>query len=534
MFAGPRLPKLDMTVQLCDNGDVRITEVRHMQIDLTGSEIYIVIGNLDDDSRVGNLQVRDEMGCDFRNIVRWDVDASRAAKARKCGIVTKSNGYELCWGQGETGDRTYTVRYVITNVVRSYQDADGFNFMFVASNISPHPEEVTITFEREDGEPLGQEDVKMWAFRYRGDINWVDGKVVARAEDGLEDDEAMIVMLRFEKGVLHPAVSVNEKFDTLKDKAFEDSSYVEGFFDDFSFFDILWLVLAFVFTPIVYAIWLVYVFFKRRKVMKDLMWYRDLPFNGGLLKTNQVMNAYRYFGKDYKGLISALVLRLLSIGALRIEEREVQPSAFKKMMGAQPKRMSLICIYPLIDDKKTKDMALLKKLHAIFLKASGDDAVLQPNELTQWMKSHTGEVDPFMNSLKLSRSVGDCDKDLENSRKVFGMKKFLEDFTLANERHVTELGLWKEYLIFAELFGIADQVRKDMKSINPEYLRMDQVLSQLSNENNTMLLTAYTLSGFRQYDTTKAAEAARSGGGGSTSFGGGGGFSGGGSGGGVR
>ncbi len=528
------LHNLDITVLLDDNGDAYITEVRRMTIDSRGTELYIVIGNLDSDSRVDRLNVRDEMGVNFRDIGKWEEKFDRKWKTYKCGIIEKRNGYELCWGLGSSGERIYTTSYVITNVARAYQDYDGFNFMFVATGLNPSPQSATITISRKDGQPLPQEATKMWAFRFHGDIHWVDGKVVARAEDGLSSEDGMIIMLQLDKGILHPSIKEDDKFETLKEKAFDGSDYGNSDFD-LDLETIFYLLLFLVFLPITVTIYVVYVWWNKRKVTKDLLWYRDLPFEGSLFRSNQVINAYQYIGNDYKNLISALVLRLLSIGALRIEEHDVEPSAFKKMMGAKPQRMRLIAIYPLIDNGKTKDMALLKKLHAIFLKASGNDAILQPNELTQWMKGHTSEVDPFMNSLKQNRSISNCNKDWDNTRSVFGMKKFLEDFTLANERHVTELGLWKEYLVFAELFGIAKQVRKDMMHINPEYLNMDQALQQLSNENNTMLLTAYTLSGFRQYNTTKAAEAARSSGsGGHSSWGGGGGFSGGGCGGGIR
>lgn len=525
------LHNLDITVLLDDNGDAYITEVRRMTIDDKGTELYIVIGNLDDDSRVEKLKVSDEMGVNFRNIGKWEVKFDRQWKTYKCGIVEKGNGYELCWGLGDAGERTYTTSYVITNVVRAYQDYDGFNFMFVASDIKPSPEKATITIGRKDGKPLPQEATKMWAFRYHGDINWVDGQVVAHADEGLSGDEGMIVMLRFDKDMLHPAVSKSDKFDTLKDKAFEGSYYENvGKLD----FKSILVIICFCFLlPLVFGLYVGYVFLKKRKATRDMTWYRDLPFKGDLMKTNQVMNAYRYFTCDYKNLISALVLRLLSIGALRIEEHDVQPTGLKKVLGASPKRMKLIAIYPLIDRPDIKNMPLLKRLHAIFMKASGDDAILQPDELTQWMRHHTSEVEPFVKSLRQSRSISSCDKDLDNTRSVFGMKKFLEDFTLANERHASELGLWKDYLIYAELFGIAKQVRKDMMRVNPEYLSMDEAFRQIADEDSTYLLTAYTLSGFHQYEKTMAAEAAK-GSGGSASFGGGGGFSGGGSGGGIR
>ena len=150
------------------------------------------------------------------------------------------------------------------------------------------------------------------------------------------------------------------------------------------------------------------------------------------------------------------------------------------------------------------------------------------------MKHHEMEVKEFIESTeKGSLSLKEGLRYSDDASKVFGLKKFLEDFTLANERHLSELGLWKDYLVYATLFGIADQVKADMKQINPEYMQMDQVIRNLTN--NTVVPALYT-STFASISSVKHdMERSRdSGGGGSSSFGGGGGFSGGGSGGGVR
>lgn len=68
--AGHTLYDLDMTVSLADNGDARITEVRHMDVGTDGTECYIVIGNLGS-SEVHDLTVSDETGREFTNIGSW-------------------------------------------------------------------------------------------------------------------------------------------------------------------------------------------------------------------------------------------------------------------------------------------------------------------------------------------------------------------------------------------------------------------------------------------------------------------------------
>ena len=90
-------------------------------------------------------------------------------------------------------------------------------------------------------------------------------------------------------------------------------------------------------------------------------------------------------------------------------------------------------------------------------------------------------------------------------------------------------------MIYATLFGNADQVIKDMKAINPEYFNMDKVAQQMADN-----MTLPTIRSVMHSSTTRAAmskaerEARASGRGGKASWGGGGGFSGGGFGGGVR
>ena len=137
----------------------------------------------------------------------------------------------------------------------------------------------------------------------------------------------------------------------------------------------------------------------------------------------------------------------------------------------------------------------------------------------------------------------------EEMGEVYGFKRFLDDFTLVNERNLTETKLWRDYIVWATLFGNAGQVMKDMKAINPEFFKMDEMGSQLSEgvtlpavDSSFLLITEGLLHEQamqrqkNQSSSRKSSSSSRSSGsGGSSSWGGGGGgFSGGGGGGGIR
>ena len=529
-LARPQLKDLNIRVVLSNNGDARITETRQMQIDDEGTECYIVVGNLNG-SDIRDLTVSDETGREFSNIGEWDIDMSRNWKEGKCGIVTKRDGYELCWGLGDSGSRTYTTSYTVTNLVKGYDDGDGFNYMFVAQGVSPLPDHVRLTIVPADTLLLTADTASVWGFRFQGEVGFSDGEIYAESTEPFESRSAMVVMCRFNKGIFEPADVRSGSFEDIRQNAFEGSDYVSD--DEWTTEDtiiVIFLVLGFLIFPIIAVIcYSIYVWRARRKVTKDLLWYRDIPLDGNLQQTNDMLNAYKYFNTDYNNLLSACILKLINIGGISIEQH----------LNEKGKDVQNFVIHDLED--ADKQPILLRKVHQIFQQAAGTDTILEPKELKSFMNSKYNQsiTDSFINTLHTKTGLSKYKDRLDEVRQVFGLKKYLQEFSLIDERHVQEVSLWKDYMIFATLFGIADQVIKDMKKVNPEYFNMDKVAQQMADD-----MTLPTIYSTMRKSTARAAmnkaerEAARearaSGRGGRSSWGGGGGFSGGGSGGGVR
>jgi len=532
--ARPQLHDLSIRVVLSRNGDARIIETRQMSIDSEGTECYIPIGNLKG-SEVRNLMVTDETEQTFTNISDWDINESRNWKAGKCGIVTKHNGYELCWGLGDSGERTYTTSYTVTNLVKGYDDADGFNYMFVAQGISPLPDHVKLTIEPEDTLQFTAENTGIWGFRYNGEVGFMNYQITAESSEPFENRSAMIVMAKFNKGMFEPTDVREGSFEQVKDLAFEGSDYNTSGSDEWTWEDtliLIALVIGFIFFPLFLLLgYIIYVWRARRKVKKDLLWYRDIPFGGDLQEANKAINAYKYMGADFNNLLSACILKLIDMGGISIEQTT----------NAKGKTTSNFVIHEMKDIDHQP--VLLRQVHNIFKKAAGKDTILEPKELKSWMMDtyNQGTTDSFVQILHAKTAISNYKNRLEDVRQLFGLKKFLKEFSLLDERHVQEVSLWKDYMIYATLFGIADQVIKDMKKINPEYFNMDQVANQMADDRtlptiySTMHSSTTRAAMNKAEREARAASAARSSGhGGHASWGGGGGFSGGGFGGGVR
>ncbi len=525
--ARPYLHSLDIRVVLSHNGDARITETRVMDIDDEGTECYIGLGNMGG-SEVRDLRVSDEDGNDFENIGDWDIDESRSWKEYKCGIVYKHNGYELCWGLGESGSRTYTTSYTITSLIHAYPDADAIRHVFLDQDVSPKPDHAKISIEAEDSILFTDENCGIWGFRFGGELGFQDGRIIAYNTEDFGHSGAMYIMVRFNKRMFEPTIQEDDTFEHKKELAFEGSDYTSD--DEWTTEDtIILLVMAICFfiVPIVGFIWyLIYVWRARKKVNKDLLWYRDIPMKGNLQQANDVLNAYKYFGTDYNNLLSACILKLIDMGAISIEQT----------LNSKGKTEQNFVIHEL--QNYADQPLLLRKIHSMFKTAAGEDTVLEPKELRSFMRSSKNEsiTDSFINTLHTKTSISYYKERFDDVRQVFGLKKFLKEFSLLDERHVNEVTLWKDYMIYATLFGIADQVIKDMKKINPEYFNMDQVAAQMANDTTLPMIYSTLHSGTSRAVANKAAREARaSGHGGHSSWGGGGGgFSGGGFGGGVR
>ena len=528
LSARPFLHSLDIRVVLSRNGDAHITETRVMDIDSEGTECYIGLGNMGG-SEVRDLAVSDENGLEFTNIGSWDVDRSRDWKAGKCGIVYKHNGYELCWGLGESGSRTYTTRYVITSLVHAYPDADAIRHVFLDQDVSPKPDIARLSIEAEDSTLFSEENCGIWGFRFGGELSFEDGKIIVHNTEPFDYRGALYIMVRFDKGMFEPTIQEDDTFEHKKELAFEGSDYTSDN-EEWTWEDtliLLFLALSFFVVPVIGLLWyFLYVWRARKKVNKDLLWYRDIPLNGNLQQANDMLNAYKYLGTDYNNLLSACILKLINMGAISIEET----------LNRKGKTEQNFVIHEL---KNQGDQPLLlRKIHSMFKAAAGDDTVLEPKELRSFMRSSKNEsiTDSFINTLHTKTSISNYKERLDDVRQVFGLKKFLKEFSLLDERHVNEVSLWKDYMIYATLFGIADQVIKDMKKINPEYFNMDQVAAQMANDHTLPVIYSTLHSGTSRAVANKVARESRaSGGGGHSSWGGGGGgFSGGGFGGGVR
>ncbi len=533
-LAENQVESVRIDVELQDDGSAFVKETWVIDVESDITEWYLGKENLGK-MKIIDLGVTDESGMEFFNEgTNWNISRSREKKAFRCGLVKKSDGYEVCWGVGSNGLHTFTVTYTLTGLVKGYSDKDGFNHQFITSTDNGI-DDVSLTI-RKNGTILTPENTLLWGFGFHGEAEVVDGAAKYWSTEPFSSRSTLIALLGFEKGIFTPELTEDKTFDDVRKKALKGSEYKK----DNNFFEKVFDFLLFAFLGLISLalvgglIWAEISNKKRRKELlggkeSDVDWFRGVPVDGDLKRASNIIRliSQKSFStntgqQESERLISAYMMRLFYRGAFQLVPQLSGDPAFK------------INELTLTDnDVSGTDLNMELDLYNFFKEAAGDDSILQKKELRKWANKHGKKIYNWQNKIKDS-SITLKTLTAKEVREVFGLKKFLKDFTLIQDRGAVEVGLWNNYLIFASLYGIAEQVYKDFKKVCPEYFTLSKTMEQFQDVTPTVMWstfndsTRYFNRAASSYAASKSSGSGWSGGGGHTSFGGGGGFSGGG------
>lgn len=503
----------------------------------------------------------------------WNTNRTLEEKTYRCGLNPTPEGCELCWGQGSMGWHRWLAFIRIEGLVQSMNDYDGFNFMFLNPELVAPPRTATITVHNETGGPeWTAENIRFWGFGYKGSILLEDGKVVARTEEPLGTYDKMILMMRFDKGMLSPVNVRDIDFETMEKEAKKDSEWSPGaailgvlflgFIVDLCCgFRILLLLCGLIggfFTGLVKRIrcWSGHnykkAYFGTGKV--DGYW-RETPLDGDILQAAYILDKGLHLPPKNlpSRLISAYFLRWILDG---------------KVQALTDTGGQTVLSFP--EEVPEFDKISEKELYIIALGAalSNGNRVLEKDEFRKWAKKKGKSRlsswcrDAFDSGRKALKEKGFIDdykahsKGIPELKRLVQFQNFLKDFTITSEREAVEVKLWKDYLVYAALFGIADRVAAQFKKLNPAGFEQFSTSSHLSSGAllSTVALSSsigreirtrppapapvrssysYSSSSSHTYYGTST-RSSYSGRGGSSSYRGGGGYSGGGRGGGSR
>lgn len=545
----PSIRDVDITLTLLPDGTASIHE-RWDVCAADGTEWYLVRGNLGD-IRIGDLAVSDESRRAYVDEGSWDTQRGIAEKAGRCGIVRKRDGAEICWGIGSLGDHVFDVSYTMSRSVKSLNDYDMLHLQTVSPGLSSPPRHVRVTVRAQQHQ-LDTANTRAWGFGFAGRVDFRDGAVVYESTEAFVRNSSVIVLLRFDKGMFDSPSRQDRDFADALAVAMEGADF--GSDQDSDDGGDLARVAA-IFAVAVAGMCGIAATSRRamrKKILgmkpSEVPWSREIPFDADLEAAAYTLGKLgENSGSDT--LAAALILRMIYRGELSVAKDGDERVEISFNGAAGPGAAGASADGPAdgtADVSGSADPAAVE-LREMMLKASGADKVLQHNEFSRWAKRHAHEVAGWSsralvfgrNSLRDQKYIygsAYTPAGQSEARKLLGLKKFLQDFTLMGEKDTIEVILWQDYMVYGALFGIADKVAEQLRDINPDlfaevmdydYTTMHQLLFQ------TRLLSA-AITNSKASVAAEAAQQSARGFGGGTSFGGGGGFSGGGFGGGSR
>lgn len=513
-----------------------------------GTEWYLVRENLGD-IEIENFSVTDEdTGREYVNEGSWDVDRTLEEKDGRCGIHETSDGCELCWGFGSYGDHKFHVRYKMRNAAKSLDDYDMLHIQFVSDRLSSPPQNVKLVLEI-PGQKIDSTNARIWGFGYKGKCIFTKDRVYMESDGPFDYNSSLILLMRLDKGMISPASVQKRSFKDHLDYALEGSEFTNdppGRFERllsgiFSFLLTAGTVLWYGgWIPLVYLISLIeWVCTKRRWLgtlfKRTIPWCRDVPYGGDILAANYAMLKVSPARIAKKARVaSAMILRMISLGAISV--RTGRDGKVELYLGDV--------------NRIDKSDSVMRELWDMIREAAGKDHALQDTEFSRWAKSNGKKVSSWVQSVKeqgrKSMERGGClnngvitDAGIRENRRLFGLRNFLDDFTLVEEKRSVEAVLWQDYLVYGALFGIADKVARELRDINPEAVVDPDVVVRtvyVTNDLGTSIMRAKSAydSSVSSSGGSGSGHSSFSGGGGHSSYSGGRGYSGGGHGGGCR
>ena len=550
---------IDMSIYVDNEGNAKITEIWDASLD-EGTEGYHPYYNLGNSS-IRDLKVIDDSGEVYENQSFWNINSTFTAKAYKCGIYENNGEVDICFGISKYGNRQYTIEYTIKNFI--YNTTDGYQILFwqlIPHSMTPPPKKVNIKIFSDKS---FSNDLPVWGYGNKGGLAIVSDGVIKleSPSGGLKTKQYMTVLVKFPANYFNTTNKINKSWDEIFSTSEEGTFRGEDFLDLLKeaiatavmFLSPLLLVYAFIFfIAFIDALTeqhsKLYKRFLRgdNRVNKDANLFRDLPFNDNIHLVYLIACEFGLVKKE-TDFMGALILEWIKDDSVRIIKK-------KNIFGFE--KLCIELVHEPMDDRE----------HRLYrhLQLAAKDNVLTRRELKKYCRKNNSSIKNFFEydrTITYEKLLNNSDlvypivtsgyvsmynyypSDLlrEKADQLYGLKKFFKEFKNMEDKSSIDVKLWQEYLIYAQILGVAKQVYKELKAYYPNlnYIDLENTMNIVNSITYSAVASAafsaslsHHFSTFMSSSGSSSGHSYSSGGGGHSSSGGGGGSFGGGSGGG--
>ena len=549
------IQKISMDIFIDNKGDAQVTETWSCKV-TQGTEVYHPYYNLGN-SQIKNLSVTDG-NAKYTTLSSWNTSGTLSSKANKCGINKISNGVELCWGISNYGSHTYTAKYTITNFVSELTDSQMIYWTLIPYDFSTSIGQVYIkihtNFKIAD-------TIDVWGYgNYGGTAYVYNGYIEMQSDGTLSTNEYMTILVKFPTETFNTTNKLNHNFDYYYDMAEKGTTkYVDSSDTDTKDESILVTIIKIILYPpmliIIIILIIVYKISNKdklkfgkegKRIPKDVPYFRDIPCKKDIFRAYYIAHQYG-LTKNKTDILGAIILKWLKEGLIKIEQKETELTFNKEntvvvLTKINPENLT---------DEKEQDLFIM-------MYEASKDGYLENAEFELWCDRSYKKIIGWFDWIIENEQHELLEEKLiiveqavfggyvyvatpelkQEAIELAGLKRYLNEYTLIEDRQAIEVDLFEEYLIYAQIMGIAKKVSKEFKDLYPEIIEQTNFNSyeniEFVQNCSTRAISSANKAETRE-EARRRAENYDSGGGGFSSGGGGGGsFGGGGGGGGFR
>ena len=529
------LDKLKFDVTVNEDGSMDVVET--WNIDISHVNTLYKTFKIDDDkfTSIKNVRVKDITG--NREFTQIDEEMYHVTENCYYGLINSKGNFEIAWGVGlddRYATRTYEISYTVVDAIGKYNDYAELYWQFIGEDFEVDADKITGTITLPSNAE-SEEDIKVWGHteNLNGEIYVTDTNKIKFQLENFDAGRYVEVRVLFPTEMIESTGRVYNE-DRYDDVIKEETRWAnqanlrrqwEEIKDEvvatFVIFVILALCIIFIEKAVKYGKKLSSI--KKFVPEQKLDYFRDLPEKDttpgeAVYILKEPYNAFsRHFGKIFSATL--LDLKLKDYIDLRVEKTDKNKDKIylKKLKESDSNLKS--------DEKRILDFAY---------KAFGKKTEVEMKTLEQYIEKHPAGVEALINGclkaiesqLKESKMFDKKQKEefsnyaglsgvyyvfaivtlfwafplaiillinglicgsikkkanvltqkgVDSKEKWKGLKKYMEDFSLLNEKEIPAIEVWEHYLVYATAFGIADKVLKQLKTIYPNIDELDSI-----------------------------------------------------------
>lgn len=526
------LNNLDFYAEIDKNGDMQVTETWDISVSDTNT-LYKTF-KLDNSkySNITNVQVSEVGKGNFTKTNTW---AYHLTKNHYFGGINNDGDFEIAWGVGldnSSATNTYKISYTVEDVIAKYNDCAEMYWQFVGDDFEVNASKITGTIKLPSN-VSSREDIKVWGHvkTLNGEIYATSNDTV---EFSLEDyDSGNYVEIRiamptdiietakrtYNKNVLSDIIEEETKWADEANKTRERTQRIKT---------IVAIVIIIVCSVI--GILLLIQTIKYIKLLKNTKklvptekydYFREKPNKDAtpadalFLYNNGTTVASTSFGNVFSATLLNLSLKgFFKITVEQNEKGKEETIIYKtkqdiETLQYEEERIAIFVKNAMIGKEKItiKELQKYIKNHPTdvskLIENTGT-STKNKNKITDNFDEKTAKekskyigiavlyfflamlslglffplsiilvVNAILALLINSKLSNLTQKGLDEKEKWKGLKKYMEDFSLLDEKEIPALEVWEEYLVYATVFGIADKVIKQLKMVYPQIDEMD-------------------------------------------------------------